>query len=339
MSTTTQPTDFSDLYTDLQNRVRVTTGSTATENQAKRYINIGLQDMHIGFGEKFWWAERKDVLRTHAQYGTGSVSTTQGSTAIIGSGTLWDTANDFSENNMRAGGKITFGGSEVYEISAIASDTTATLVTEFISSAISGGSYTYFEDEYALSDDFLRPIDLQSFSDAMAIDLISRTQFRRQIPRNNVVGRPQIATLITKDPSGDAELRRRVRFYKPPDSVYLIPYSFVTNKLATSSAGNRQTALSADTDEPIVPLAYRHAIVLHALWHWYRDKKDDARSQEVAQEWAGLMERIVGDAEIGVTPRPRLRPQLGRKMRQAVRPWSGASRGRHVTGTRFDEIR
>lgn len=339
MSSTSQPTTFVDLYTDLQNRVRVTTGVAATETQAKRYINIALQDMHTGFGEKFWWAERKSVLRTQPQYAIGTVSTTKGSTTITGSSTLWNSTNDFSVNNMRIGGKISFGGNDVYEISAVASDTSATLTTAFISTAISGGSYTYFEDEYALSSDFLRPLDLQSFSDAMEIELISRTDFRRRFPRNNVTGRPQVATLIVKSPSGDVNLRRRVRFYKPPSDAFLIPYSFVTNKLAVSATGTEATALSADTDEPIVPLAYRQALVTHALWHWYRDKKDDARSQEVAQEWAGMMERIVAATEVGVTPRPRLQPNTGRYRSNARNPWRGSTSGRYVTGTRFDEIR
>jgi hypothetical protein len=48
VSSTSQLTTFSDIYTDLQNRVRVTTSVTATETQAKRYINIALQDMHLG---------------------------------------------------------------------------------------------------------------------------------------------------------------------------------------------------------------------------------------------------------------------------------------------------
>lgn len=340
MGTTTQVKTFSDLYTDLQNRVRVTTGVTATQNQAKRYINIGLHDMHIGFGEKFPWAERRDILRTQAQYQTGTVSTTKGSITITGSSTLWNTANDFNDNNMRVGGKIVFGGNDVYEIATVDSDTSATLTTKFISTAISGGTYTYFEDEYELSSDFLRPIDLQSFSNAMEIPFISRTEFRRAYPRNNTTGRPQIATLITKGPSGSVALRRRVRLARPPSDTFLIPYTFVTNKLAVSAAGAEATDLSSDDDEPIVPLSYRHAIVLHALWHWYRDKKDDARSQEVAQEWSNLMQRIVGDVEIGVTPNPRLQPRMGMYRRRARRPWrGGTATGRHVTGSRFDEIR
>jgi len=340
MGATTQITTFLDLYTDLQNRVRVTTGVTATENQAKRYINIALHDMHIGFGEKFWWAERTAQLVTQPQYQTGTVVTTKGSTTITGTSTEWNTNNDFSVANMRVGGKITFGDNDVYEISAVASDTSATLTTNFINTSLSGSSYTYFEDEYDLDADFLRPVDIQSFDSSMDIALIARTDFRRLYPRNNTPGRPQVATLTVKGPSSSVDLQRRVRFYRPPDIAYIIPYSFVTDKLAVSASGVEALNLSADTDEPIVPLQYRFVIVTHALWHWYRDKKDDARSAEVAQEWSNLLQRIVGDTEIGVTPRPRINVQHRRYVRRAQSPWRGAiGRGRHVTGTAFDEIR
>ena len=66
MSATSQVTTFSDLYTDLQNRVRVTPGISATENQAKRYINTALQDIHLSFDYKLPWCERRGVIRTHA---------------------------------------------------------------------------------------------------------------------------------------------------------------------------------------------------------------------------------------------------------------------------------
>ena len=91
MSSTSQVTTFADLYTDLQNRVRVTTSVTATENQAKRYINIALQDMHLGFDYTFPWAERSGRLITQPQYTTGTVTATIGSTAITGTSTTWNT--------------------------------------------------------------------------------------------------------------------------------------------------------------------------------------------------------------------------------------------------------
>lgn len=321
----------------MQNRVRVTTGVTATENQAKRYINIALQDMHIGFSESLPWAERNAILITQAPYTTGTLTVSQGSTTITGTSTAWNTNNSFSVANMRAGGKIRINsGTEVYEIQSVASDTSATLTSRFTQSTVTDGTYSYFEDEYALASDFLRPIDQQIFSSGMNIELIGRSDFRRFFPRNYTTGKPTAACIIDRPPSGNTTPVRKVRFHKPPDAVYSIPYSYVTSNLAVSSAGAAQTSLSADADEPIVPLRYRHAIVLHALYHWYRDKSDDSRSNEAKAEYTDIMLRIYTDNEIG-RQRPRLAPNVGHYMRKARTPYSGGSRRYDIDG-RFDRF-
>jgi len=322
MAATTQYTDFSDLYTGLQNAVRVTTGVTATENQSKRMINIALQDMHLGFDYRVPWAERNAVLVTQPEYNTGTLSVSQGGTTLTGSSTAWNTNNAFSRANMRVGGKIQInGGTEVYEISAVASDTSATISSMFTQSDVSGGTYLYYEDEYSLASDFLRPIDMRQFSSPMDIELIGRTEFRRRYPRNYTTGKPQIATLVDKAPSGNTTLRRLVKIYKPSDVAYSIPYSYVTANLVTASDGTAQTSFSADADEPIVPLRYRHAILLHALYNWYRDKKNDTRSQEVKNEYIDVMNRTVSDTEIGAS-RPSIRPRISHYIRKARRPYS-----------------
>lgn len=342
MSATSQLTDFSDLYTDLQNRVRVQTSVTATENQAKRYINIALQDMHVGFGEKFPWAEGNANLVTQPQYTTGTLSVSQGSTTLTGSSTAWNTNNAFSVANMRVGGKIVIdGGKEVYEISAVASDTSATLTATFIKDDVSGGSYLYFEDEYALAGDFLRPIDLQSFDINGEVQLIGRNEFRFRYTRNKTTGKPRVATIVTRTFSGDTTPVRMVRFHQPPSEAFIISYAYVTGNLAVSSTGTRQVNLSADADEPIVPLQFRHAIVFHALAHWYRDKRDDTRSKEAKSEYTDILLRITGDQEIG-RPRPQFRPRRAPYLNRARKPYHGrGGRGanRFVVGDAFDELR
>lgn len=322
MSSTSQPTDFSDLYTDLSNRVRITTGVTATATIAKRYINTALIDLHIGYAERLPWCERRANLITQPTYSTGTLTATKGSTTITGSGTAWNTANDFSITNMRAGGKLVInGGSEVYEISAVASDTSATLTSKFTQTTVSGASYLYFEDEYALASDFLRPIDLRQFSTPMNIELISRTDFRKFFPRNNVPGRPYCATILDLAFSGNTTPVRKVLFAKPPDIAYTIPYTYATSSLAVSSAGAAQTSLSADADEPIVPLRYRHLIVLHALKEWYRDQKDDDRFVAVTQAFEQGLARMVGDTEIGER-KPELQADTAAYARRARRPYA-----------------
>lgn len=337
MSSTTQVTDFSDLYTSLLNAVKSDTSQTAVATQAKRYINRALHDMHVGFAEKVPWAERRTVLVTQPEYTTGTVTITKGSTTLTGSSTAWNTNNDFSVANARVGGKVVIAGSEeVYEVSAVGGDTSITLATAFIDDDVSAESYVYFEDEYALASDFLRPIDARSFADNMEIEIISRTDFRRLIPRNKTTGRPKVATILDLPFSGDTTPVRKVRFWRPPNAAFQIPYTYITSNLAVQSDGTAATQLSNDDDEPIVPLRYRHAIVFHALYHWYRDRKDDSRSQEAKAEYVDLMTRMVGDQEIGST-RPRFAPRIGGYRSRARRPYR--NNGRYTAGSSFDEIR
>lgn len=337
MSSTTQLTTFSDLYTDLENRVRVTTGVTATETQAKRYINIALQDMHLGFDYKVPWAERRATIRTQDDYSTGTITATRGSTTITGASTLWNTNNDFGVKNMRANGRIVISGSRVpYTIASVSSDTSATLTTAFTEATATASNYVYFEDEYDLASDFLRPVDIQQFSDQASIELISRTEFRRRYPNNSICGRPSVATLLDFAPSGNTTPIRRVKFAAPPNDFIIIPYAYITGNLAVSATGTAGVNLSADTDEPVVPLRYRHAIVFHALYHWYRDKKDDTRSQEAKGEYTDIMTRISMDQEVGAT-RPQLRPRVSGYVRSAKRPYSGRG-GRYDINGRFDRM-
>jgi len=244
-----------------------------------------------------------------------------------------------SERIMSAsGGKIRISGEDVYEISAVASDTSATLTFPYIQDTESGASYTYFEDEYSLNSAFLRPMDFQKFSPAGNVELIARKEFRRRYPRNAITGVPRVAAITEKIPSGSADMRRFVRFWRPPESVRLLPYAFVTNQLAASSSGTLQTSLSADTDEPIIPFPYRHLLVLHALKNWYRDKKDDQRSVEVQSEWLDLMRRVTGDQDIA-EQRPQLRPRMSGYRGRARAPWGGNVHAHFVTGAAFDELR
>jgi hypothetical protein len=434
------PANFFDLYTDLMNRTREKTGTSATYTLAKRYVNIALQDMHIGYAEKFPWAERSAILVTQPEYTTGTITVSKGSTSLFGAACDWTGNNDFGVANMRVGGKITInGGTDVYEIATVGSAVTATTTSAFVEDDVTTGTYKYFEDEYALASDFLRPVDYQQFSDGMEINLIGRTEFRRRYPRNYITGRPYVATIIDKAPTSGVTPNRKLRLHRPCDKAYSIPYTYITANLvlsgsaagtitftanpsgsdtltlngttwtfvasgatgaqtnignttvdtiddlvsdlnestdsnvrvatylrdgnalrveydtpgaegegytlaastATVSAsalalGTPKPQFTADEDEPLVPLRYRHAIVFHALYHYYRDRKDDVRSQEAKAEYTDLMLRIAGDTEIGQS-RPQIRPRSAIYKRRAAAPWGGG-RAKYDINNRFDRF-
>jgi hypothetical protein len=334
MAAGTQVTTLADLRTDLLERLREQTGVSATNTIADRFINIGLHDMHISPGGMLPWALRRGVLITHAPYTTGTATVAAATrTTVTGASTAWNTAvTGFGFNNTRIGGKMQFSGqSEIYEVSAVGSDTSITLASLYTGDAISGSSYAYFEDEYALASDFLRFADLRLFSSDWNIPLIGQMEFRRLFVRNDTRSKPNVATQIQIAFSGSTAARPRVVLYPVPDNEYSIPYDYVTSNLAVTAGGTEQTQLTNDTDEPIVPLRARHAIVFNALYHWYRDRKDDATRAEMAKaEYIDLMRRILGDTNIG-QDRPRIIPYRLSGRRAVL--------GRFDVGDRFDELR
>jgi len=142
--------------------------------------------------------------------------------------------------------------------------------------------------------------------------------------------------MIDKAFSGSTARVRRLVLAPPPVETYLIPYRYITSNLAVTSAGVESATLSGDTDEPIVPLEYRAAILYHALYHWYRDKKDDGRSQEALSDYAGIMSRISADVEIGAR-QPTLQPNVDQYANSTCRPYTfRGPNGYYTTGESFD---
>lgn len=327
MSATTQPQTLADLRRDFLARVRGDSSDTTTAANADRYLNIALHDMHIT--TPMPWAERRAVLLTRAPYTTGTVSLTTATsrTALTGTSTLWTTTDSYGIANARQGGKLKLGNSEVYEVQTVGGAGAITLTSQYTGTDLSADTYTYFEDEYSLASDFLRPLDLRSFADDATIPLIGKMQMRRWYPRNDVGARPQRATLIQLGFSTSTTARYRIVLAPYPDQAYSIPYSYVTTNLAVTSAGVEQTQLSSDDDEPIVPLRYRHVLTLHALYHWYRDRKDDGRTQLAKGEYEQLMTRILADLTIGQD-----RPKF------FVRHPTRFRRGRFDINERFDRL-
>lgn len=339
MATTGQVRTFSELYSDLLNRVRAESSNTLNTTLAKRYINTALHDMHLGTREKFPWAERSAALITHAPYNTGTIAISQGSTTLTGTGTAWATANAFSENNARTTGRLVInGGPEVYNIASVDSDTQITLASKFVADTVSAGAYTYFEDEYALASDYLRPLSWKSFDINDEVEILDRGAFERRYVRNSTTGKPNVATLYDKPFGSDTAPVKHVRFHKPPDKAYKFDYRYITKYLAVNASGAELEELTSDTDEPILPLGYRHAIVFYALSEWYRDRRDDTRAGQALSRYTDIMIRITSDNEVG-QQRPRIAPRLGGYVLSARAPYRRRRGAKYVAGTAWDELR
>lgn len=330
MASGTIPATFSELYTDLSNRVKLQTGITATQDQAKRYIDIANHEIYIGASEKLPWAKRQATITTHPEYRTGTVAVTVGSTTVTGTSTLWTTTNSYGQANARAGGKIVFAGRhEVYRVTAVGGAGSLTISPAFIGTTDSETTYRYFEDEYAVATDFLRPYFTKDLDGSGEVPLIGDRDFEMRFPRNsNTSSRILAATMVDFAVSGNTTPIRKLRIGPPSRDAALIPYTYITSYIATSSAGAEKVSLTADADEPIIPRRYRVVLVLHALYNWYRDQKDDGRSQEAKLEFEQKRAEMVGDQEIG-QQRTSVAPRAG-YVGRARRPY------RRGAGTYWD---
>lgn len=299
MSSSGQVETLADLRIDFLNKAGLPTGITANNTIADRYLNQCLHDIHIKPGHTFPWQVRRAYVLTHATYTTGTVDIAAATrTTVTGTSTLWNTAvTGMGFNNVRAGGKIKFAGvEEVYGVASVASDTALTLTNRWSGDDLVAASYTYFEDEYALVADFHLPVDWHNFSLDLAISNLGPTEFRRRYPRNSITGKPQVATLIQLAFSGTTAPRYRVVFFPSPDLVYEIPYDYITSNLAVTSSGVEQAQLINTTDEPIIPLRYRHVLPVGAVYNYYRDVRDDERSKEAKAEYVDLVSRMAAES-------------------------------------------
>ncbi len=339
MSSTTEVRTFSDIYTEVLNKMKQPTTVTAIINQAKRYANTGLHDMVFGFEYKLPWLERQGSLLLQAPYSTGTVEITRGSTTLTGTSTLWTTTNAYGVANARVNGKISLSDSNIYTVSAVGGAGTLTLNQRYVASSdlAAGASYTYFEDEYALASDFLKLVDVKQFSQARDIPIIGRNEFNRRFPRPDITGTPRVATLLDKSFNGSTAPVITVQFYPYPSTNFIIPYSYITKNLAVSSAGVESVSMANDDDEPALPMHYRNAIVSFAIWKWYRDKKDDARSESAKADYQDEVNRIVGDQRIGANTVAQIRPRVS--MYDTRRIYHGASGRRFSTNNSFDDFR
>lgn len=341
------PATMAELRTDFLEKLKDITGNTAMNDIALRFLNTALQDMH---NEDWWWAERPAFLRTVAPYSTGTIDIAVTSLTtrrtVTGTSTAWNTTNSFDVANAVAGDKMRLGGSnDAHEITTVGSATSITLSTDTPytgTSALDDASYEIYRDEYAPASGFQRPapIDIRFFDEDRTIRLLGSHEFNRLSPRNTKPSKPLYATVIERGPSGSVSLRPRIVLGPPPDAARTYLYRFYTTDLAVSTTGTVAANLSDPTDQPIVPLAYRRAIVFKALENWYGSRQVNTA---LAAQWKGAYDELMlrarartGQAE----PRPRLQADVSsywqhRARRGGVR-W-GATR--YDGGTAFDQLR
>lgn len=180
------------------------------------------------------WARREGHLTIRGPYSTGTVAVVVRSSTITGSSTAWNTNDAQSVKNVLPGDRFTCTGLQgSWKISAVGSDTSATLEAGFPGDTASGLSYTMDRDEYDLAAGMIWLESIrEASSEAQSLTILAPGEWEKRTGGIREAGQPQCCYLPGNDPTWSGatsgRVNQRIRFWPAPDDVYGYIYTYLT---------------------------------------------------------------------------------------------------------------
>jgi hypothetical protein len=223
-------------------------------------INEVVDEFRLKSTWSFWFKE--STFRSIAEYTTGTVSATQDSTSITGSGTTWTSA--------MTGRKIRIGNTESYTFTYVGA-TSGTISPAYVGESVSDKTYSIFQDLYAVNSDVDTIIDVFDMTNNFYVALTTREA--TQLWQNPGYAQPLTGRSVAVA-SYDASNNIQLLLSPPPTSAALYRYNYY----------KRPTAVTGPNDTPDIPTICHNAIVQGVTWKMSRDgehEKDFRRSLEM----------------------------------------------------------
>jgi hypothetical protein len=240
------------------------------------------------------WRQKQGVIRTIANYSTGTASNTGAVVTFSGGGSPLATwlGGKFRYTNTTA-------QNDIARITTVVPTTSITVDLAYASNE-SNKTFSLFFDECPMASDFDKPIAGTRYFDAAGnagswnVDLVSIEELlRRRALRGSdawTAGEPKQATIFgIKTDSGTFDLTRYCILDPAPDDVYNIRYYYVRTA----------NTLSSNTDTLLMPDRFVNALIQMVMADAYRDLKDDPRAQIADQTATRLLQQF--QAELDAT--------------------------------------
>lgn len=156
--------------------------TTETELAIEMAANNVLFELRNKFN--WWFARERFYFDTIAKYNTGTITATNGSAVITGSGTTFTSA--------MVGRKLIVGGdSTAYRVKTFTSATSITLESVYQGTTVSGSTYGIFKHIYRLNDRVMRILWAMQNADKVKIRHVDARYFdEAKGPWNTSYGKP-----------------------------------------------------------------------------------------------------------------------------------------------------
>ena len=132
---------FDEIQDEVLRSLGIKPGDESTQQLDSIKLRINMIQDYIFFHRTWEWRKRDWFMTTRTPYATGTISTTQGSRTVTGSGTTW-------VDNMKVGYLSVDG--RLYRIDRVASGTSIILRAPFDRTALSAATYKIVYPQYAL---------------------------------------------------------------------------------------------------------------------------------------------------------------------------------------------
>lgn len=231
-------TSLLQLQTEVGDRLNLDYTQSAYATRLTRWANLIQNDISSRYP---WpWLLTNTFVQTVADYTTGTITGTAGSTALTGNATAWTSASPNQTNTYIQPANDT----NWYQVKTVVSGTSITLANP-LTAAVTAGTYTLRTTYYDLPANCLQVFDVRQTNTPAKLTCLGIYSLDLFQPDINTTSNPTGYFLFGEDPAiavGTAK-QYQIGFFPCPDAKYNIQIRYY----------QEMTDLSATTDLTIIP--------------------------------------------------------------------------------------
>lgn len=264
-------------FTDLQNEVYAQTGldsnDTTNQTNVKRWINFVQQDFCTRWPWPFLYG--RESVATIADYTTGTVTVSSGSTSVTGSGTTFTTTHGDGTYFIQFQ-----GANDWYRVSARSSNTAITLEKAYQpTSNLTAGTFILRKFFYSMASTTEEVIDCRNWNTPIKLVQVDLRFIDDLRPNPQSTNSSYGYLMFGMDSS---------------NNLIFTPYPFPSDaRLFEFRVKKRPTDMSAGTDAPSIPNSYAHVLTFGANAVGFAF----LRKMDLANIWNAKYEQRIADAK------------------------------------------
>lgn len=269
------------INTETGDRLNLDMTITANRTRGVRWANFIQNDIASRY--QWPWLMTNTFVQTVADYTTGTITGSAGSTSLTGSGTTWTSSNP----NMTNAYIQPANDTNWYQVSAVGSTTSITL-TNALTQAISAGTYTLRTTYYDLPANCWKVFDVRQTNTPLKLNRLGIYTLDQYQPDINTTSNPTGYFLFGEDPAiaSTAAKQNLIGFFPCPDTKYNIQIRYYLNL----------TDLSGDTDIPLIPVSYTNVLLDGMEWLGNKFLNDPGEANCKTMYEAGIQKMIESES-------------------------------------------